>query len=134
MNWMLFIRTAAKSIFSWELIAKESIGIAMAWGAYLMASMLIQDPTTKDSMPDGLASIVPLLFWPTVVVSGISAVVACVKSALPAAIAWVSIVPLYVLGFDFSATVALFAANAAIVLYVVGFAFHGWRHRVVNHS
>lgn len=133
MNWKLLVRTAATSIFSWPLVAKEMVGIALAWGAYLMASLLIQDPAMKDSMPGWLVSAVPLLFWLTVVVSGISAVVACVKSALPAAIAWVLIIPLYLLGFAFAAKVALFAAGAAVTLYVVGFVFHGGRLRVVSH-
>ncbi|WP_369576555.1 hypothetical protein [Acidithiobacillus ferrianus] len=134
MNWKLFARTAATSIFSWRLIAREMAGFVLAWGAYLMASMLILDPTLQDSVPKGLVSAVQLLFWPTVVVSGISALVACVKSALPAAVALALAVPLYLLGFAFAAKVTLLVANAAVALYAVGFAFHGGRLRVANHS
>lgn len=75
MNWKLIGRTFTNIFFSWE-----GIGIGVAWGAYLLASMLIQDPILKDSVPDWLASAaVSLLFWLAVVKSGIIVVIAYLK-------------------------------------------------------
>lgn len=128
--WKLFVRMTVTSILSWRLIAREVVVIAMVWGAYFITSMLLQDPATKDSAPAWVVSAVPMLFWTTVVVSGMSAVVACFKSALPAAIAWSLVIPVHLLGFVFAAKVALLAANVAVIIYVVGFAFHGGRLNV----
>ena len=125
--WKLFVGIAVTSILSWRLIAREMIVIALVWAAYFITSMLLQDPATKDSAPVWIVSAVPMLFWTTVVVSGMSAVVACFKSALPAAIAWALVIPIHLLGFAFEAKVALLAANVAVIIYVVGFAFHGGR-------
>lgn len=128
--WKLFVRMTVTSILSWRLIAREMVVIALVWAAYFITSMLLEDPVTKDSAPVWIVSAVPMLFWTTVVVSGMSAVVACLKSALPAAIAWVLVIPVHLLGFAFAAKVALLAANVAVIIYVVGFAFHGGRLRV----
>lgn len=130
MYWNNFLTTATTSIFCWRLVAKEIVGICLAWGAYSMASMLVQDPALKDAMPSWAMTLVPLLFWPTVVISAISFVVASVKFSLPAAVAWILIAPLYMLDFIYAAKVALFAANAVVVLYAIGFTFHGGRLRV----
>lgn len=124
--WKLFVRMAATSL-SWRLIAKEVIVIGLMWATYFMTSMLIQDPVTKESVSAWIVSAVPMLFWTTVVVSGMSAVAACFKSALPAAIAWALVIPIHLLGFGFAAKVALLAANVAVIIYAVGFAFHGGR-------
>lgn len=112
--WKLFVRMAMTSILSWRLITREMIAIALVWGAYFITSMLIQDPATKDSAPAWLVSAVPMLFWTTVVFSVMSAIVACFKSALPAAIAWALVIPVHLLGFDFAAKAALLAANVAM--------------------
>ena len=129
-SWKLFVRMAATSILSWRLIAREMVVIVLVWGNYLLASVLLQDPATKDLVPVWVGSAVPMIFWTTVVVSGTSAIVACFKSALPAAIAWALVIPIHLLGFDFAAKAALLAANVAVIIYVVGFAFHGGHLRV----
>ena len=125
--WKLFVKMAVTSILSWRLIAREVVVIALVWVAYFITSMLLQDWVTNDSAPVWVVSAVPMLFWTTVIVSGMSAVVACFKSALPAAIAWALVIPIHLFGFAFASKVALLAANVAVIIYVVGFAFHGGR-------
>jgi len=121
-----FMKIAATNILSWKQIDKELVGIVMAWGAYLMLSMYVDDPAIKKAAPM-LEDIVPLLFWPTVIMTGVIFAVASIKSALPAMVTWVLIVPLYLLGFTFAAQVFLTIANASTVIYVVGFLFLGGR-------
>lgn len=125
--WKLFVSMTVTSILSWRLIAREMIVIALVWGAYFITSMLILDPETIDLAPAWVVSAVPTVFWTTVVVSVMSAVVACFKFALPAAIAWALVFPVHMLGFAFAGKAALLAANVAVIIYVVGFAFHGGR-------
>ena len=102
-----------------RLIAKEGIAISMVWSAYFMASTLIQDPVLKESAPEWISSAVSAFFWPAIIISGVSFVIACAKSALPAIIGWVVMVPLYLLGYVFAAKVAMFAANAAASIFAL---------------
>lgn len=134
MNWKNYLTTAATSIFSWRLVAKEGVGVIMVWGGYLITKVMLQEPGIKDALPDWGVTFTANLFWPTVVVSAISLALASLKSALPAALAWLTIVPLYLMGFAEAAKIALVIATASIVLYTIGFAFHGGRLRVNTHN
>ena len=119
------LASTAKSILSWRLVSKELIGIAMTWVAYFPVMALLQDPATTASLPEWATSLLPNLFWPTVAISAVSFIVASLKSALPAAIAWVAVVPLIWMDFRFAALIMLFAASAGCLLYGIGSLFHG---------
>ena len=137
MNWKILFSTARTSIFSPRLVMNVLIGAAIAWGAYLITAGLLQDPVTQANLPAwGVAlipALIPKLFWLTVVVSAISLAFASLKSALPAVLALLLVAPLYLLGYEFVAKVTLFLANAAIILYIIGFVFHGGNIRVAKH-
>ncbi len=123
---------AATSIFAWRVVVRETIGIGMVWGAYFIAQILLTDPAMKTELPGWLASFFPLLFWPTVALSGLSFAVASLKSAILPAIAWIAACVLGVAGLWSPAYVALFLANAGTCLFVVGFALHGGNIRAVS--
>lgn len=125
MNWKLFFNSAAKSVFSWKVIAKELVGIIMSWCAYFMASSVLTDPAMLDAIPSWTSNLPNVLFWPTVVVSGLSFVSASFKSALPAALALTAFLPLLLIGIDKVAYSALFLAIVSVVIYAIGFVFHG---------
>lgn len=127
MNYKLLVATAVSSIYSWRRISNEMLAVAMTLSAYFMASMLMDDPATKASTPAFMTSVLQGLFWPTIIISGISLAIASMKSALPSLVAWALVVPLYLLGLAFAAKVALMIACVAIFLFAVGFALHGGR-------
>ena len=134
MNWKMLFSTARTSIFSPGLVMNEVIGAVMVWGAYLIASSLLSDPGAQASAPAWVVALIYSLFWPTVVVSAICMSIASFKSALPAALGLLMILPLYLLGYAAEAKAGVFIALAASLLYVIGFKLHGGSPRVVKHS
>ncbi|PKM47118.1 MAG: hypothetical protein CVV05_01635 [Gammaproteobacteria bacterium HGW-Gammaproteobacteria-1] len=120
--WKQLFKHGAASILRWRDVMPQFFTIGVLWSAYLMATLLIEGPVDPR-----LAAFVPMLFWPTVVGSGVSFVVASIKSALPAAIAWIAVVPLFLLDLGVAAKIALALANIGVVLHAIGFTFHGGR-------
>ena len=116
--------TTYPNMFSWRLIAKELIGTALAWGAYWMAATMMQDPVLQNSAPTGLENVMLGLFWATFVVTGITTVIACLKSALPAIIALVISPTLYILNFPSASIVALYCSGIATFIYATTFALY----------
>lgn len=138
MNWKLLLATASRNMFTWRLITTEAIGFSVVWGAYFIGNALVQDPFIKTSLPDWVVMFLSVLLWPTVIFSGIIFVTASVKSPLPAAIAWIMVLPFFILDFDSHAVFTLLFANIAVVLYAIGFLTGGPRvrasERVVKHG
>lgn len=97
-------------------------------GAYL-AFQLINDPTLGPVSGNAasVASIMPYLFGVAGVVSSLSFVMACLKSPLPALMALVAILPLYLLGLLWPAQIALIVAAVATIIFAVGYALYGGR-------
>ena len=125
MNWKLFLTTAAANLFSWHLIAKEVIGVGGAWGCYFMATTIMQNPEVSEAELALFTTTLTYLFWPMVVISILSFIVACIKSPIPAAIAWIAVVPLYLLDFNMAARIALILSGVGTGIYGTAFAFLG---------
>ena len=116
MNWKPFLTTVAANLFAWRPIAIYATGFIVVWGSYFMASNIMQNPEVSER---------PYLFWGAVVISVLYFVVACIKSPIPAAIAWIAVVPLYLLDFNMAARIALILSGVGTGIYGTAFAFLG---------
>lgn len=116
--WQVLLRSAAASFFSWRVVAKELIGIGLIWCAYFIAHQLI-------GVSGAPATIMPAMFWPSVVISGISFALVSLKSILPAVLVLIAIIPLGFLGFYQAMNIASVIAVIGVWLYVIGFVLFG---------
>lgn len=122
-----FIPTALRSLTDGWLVAREFIGIAILWGAYVQLGFLVDLQAADSQLAAWVSSMLPLLFWTAVVITIISMIIASFKSAIPALLALLTAISLGAAGLWPWYLWALLAANISTAIYAVGFTFLGGR-------
>lgn len=115
-----FITSVGASAFSWQPIRRELLTAAMPWAAYLLVPSLM----TPLESSAGEASLLRWMLWVAIASSALSFAIASIKSTLPAVLALIAPLPLYLLGYSTAAAYAPLVACGAIFIYAIGFAFH----------